>query len=249
MAEPALQRTIVFGATAAMARALVRRLAGRGAELVLVGRNAARLADVAADARLRGASAVHVEVADLDDVAGHEALVARCFAALPATAVVLVQGALAASDACEADPALAGRMLQSNLVGPALLAQRAALQLAARGGGVLVGVSSVAGDRGRQSNYAYGAAKGGFSIFLAGLRNRLFRRGVHVVTVKPGFVDSPMTAAIPKNALFVGPDAVAQAIERAVARRADVAYVPGFWRGIMLVIRHVPEAIFKRLSL
>ena len=109
-------------------------------------------------------------------------------------------------------------------------------------------ISSVAGDRGRQSNYFYGAAKGGLSTFLGGLRNRLFRRGVHVVTVKPGFVDTPMTAGMKKNALFVPPSAVAESIVRAVELRRDVVYVPWFWRAIMLFVRLVPERMFKRMS-
>lgn len=250
MGDAKLGRVVVFGATSAIAQAVVRRLAERGSALVLVGRSAERLADVAADARVRGARQVEAVAADLDQTDRHEALLRGAAAALGAIdAIVIAQGVLAASDACEADPTLAEALLRTNLVGPALLAQRAAGVLAEGGGGVLVGISSVAGDRGRQSNYAYGAAKGGLSIFLAGLRNRYARRGVHVLTVKPGFVDTPMTAAVPKNRLFVGPDVVARALLRGVERRRDVLYVPGFWRAIMLVIRHVPERIFKRLSL
>lgn len=250
MADGKLGRVVVFGATSAMAQAAVRLLAARGSALVLVGRAAERLADVAADARVRGARQVEVLTADLDQVDGHDGLLRSAAAALGGIdAVIIAQGVLATSDACEADPALAEAMLRTNLVGPALLAQRAAGLLAEGGGGTLVGISSVAGDRGRQSNYAYGAAKGGFSIFLAGLRNRYARRGVHVLTVKPGFVDTPMTAGIPKTRLFVGPEVVARALLRGVERRTDVLYVPGFWRAIMLVIRHVPERLFKRLSL
>ncbi len=246
-----LDRVAIFGATSAMAQETARLLAGRGAELFLVGRNPERLRAVADDARARGAARVELAQADLDDPARHGELLARAAEALGGRidAVLVAQGVLADSDACEADPAVAERMLVSNFVGPALLCQAAALRLAAQGSGALVAISSVAGDRGRQSNYAYGAAKGGLSTFLAGLRNRMFRRGVRVVTVKPGFVDSPMTAHLPKGALFVPPSAVAAAIVRAVERRRDVVYVPGFWRAIMLVIRLVPEAIFKRLRL
>lgn len=249
-AAPAVEKAVVFGATSAIAQQAVRLLAIRGAELVLVGRNAARLEAVAADARVRGARAVATEVADLDDRERHGPLLDEAFRILRRVDLVLVaQGVLAGSDACEASPETAERVLVSGLVGPALLLQEAGLRLAAQGGGALVALSSVAGDRGRQSNYAYGAAKAGLTAFLSGLRNRLHRRGVRVVTVKPGFVDTPMTAGVEKNALFVPPAVVARSILRAVERRRDVVYVPGFWRWIMLAVRSVPEPLFKRLSL
>lgn len=250
MARPPLEKVALFGATSAMAQEAARLLAARGAELFLVGRDPAKLAAVADDLRVRGARRVESAQADLDDVALHAGLLERAEVSLGRLdAVVVAQGLLGDSAACDRDPALARRVLQTNFVGPALLCEEAARRLAVRGAGTVVGISSVAGDRGRQSNYAYGAAKGGFSVFLDGLRNRMFRRGVHVVTVKPGFVDTPMTADVPKNALFVPPSTVARAIVRAVERRQDVVYVPGFWRMIMAVIRHLPERLFKRLSM
>ncbi len=249
-AAPALGKVVIFGATSAMAQATARLLAARGAELVLVARDPAKLEAVAGDARVRGASSVVAVQADLDDPRLHARLVDDAASALGRIDAVLVaQGVLADTEACEADPSKAERVLATNFVGPALLCEAVARRLSAQGDGVIVGISSVAGDRGRQSNYVYGAAKSGFSTCLAGLRNRMFRRGVHVVTVKPGFVDSPMTAHLKKNALFAPPAAVATAILRAVDRRRDVVYVPGFWRLIMLVIRHVPERIFKRMKM
>ncbi len=110
-------------------------------------------------------------------------------------------------------------------------------------------IGSVAGDRGRQSNYVYGTAKGALALFLQGMRNRLSKRGVQVLTIKPGFVDTPMTASFPKGPLWATPDKVAEDIEKAIDKRRDVLYTPGFWRLIMLIIKSVPEAIFKRLSL
>lgn len=242
-------RVVVFGATSAMAQATARLLAPRGAALFLVGRDAAKLGAVADDLRVRGAT-VHLAAADLDDTGRHPVLLEQAFATLGTVDVVLVaQGVLATSDAAEADLRIAERLLVTNFLAPALLCQAAANRLAAQGAGTVVAIGSVAGDRGRQSNYAYGAAKGGLATFLEGLRNRMFHRGVHVVTVKPGFVDSPMTAHLEKNALFAPPSAVARAILRAVERRRDVVYVPWFWRPIMLVIRLVPERLFKRLAL
>lgn len=250
MGEPDLHRIAIFGATSAMAQETGRILAGLGAELFLVGRDARKLEAVADDLRVRGAGRVETAAADLNDAAGHARLLDRAAEVLGRIDVVLVaQGLLGDQAASEASAADAELVLRTNFVGPALLAQAAASRLAAQGGGTLVAISSVAGDRGRGSNYVYGSAKGGLSLFLQGLRNRYFRAGVGVVTVKPGFVDTPMTAHLPKGPLFAPPEAVARAIVRAVRRRRDVVYAPGFWRAIMLVIRSIPERIFKRLSL
>jgi len=245
-----MEKVVVFGATSAMAQETARLLAARGAELVLVGRDPERLDAVAADARVRGARRVQAMAADLDDAERHAELLGRAASFLGRVDLVLLaQGLLAGSDACEADAALAERVLLTNLVAPALLLQRAAGLLAAQGSGTIVAISSVAGDRGRQSNYVYGASKAGLSTLLGGLRNRLFRRGVHVVTVKPGPVDSAMTDGLPRAPRRAAPSVVAAAIVRAVERRRDVVYAPGRWRVIMAVVRHVPEWIFKRLRL
>ena len=115
--------------------------------------------------------------------------------------------------------------------------------------GCLAVISSVAGERGRQSNYIYGAAKGGLNLFLQGLRNRLTQAGVTVITIKPGFVDTPMTTAFPKNALFASAETVGAGVYRAIMKKKDIAYVPSFWRWIMLIIRLIPERVFKRLAL
>jgi short-subunit dehydrogenase len=124
-------------------------------------------------------------------------------------------------------------------------------QFASKGRGLLAVISSVAGDRGRQSNYVYGAAKSGLDAYLQGLRNRLFKSGVQVLTIKPGFVDSPMTAHIEGRggALWAQPEDIAQGIVKAIEKRKDVVYLPGFWALIMLIVRSVPEWLFKRLSL
>jgi decaprenylphospho-beta-D-erythro-pentofuranosid-2-ulose 2-reductase len=246
----AVRKVVVFGATSAMAQQTVRLLAAANAELFLVGRDQDRLAAVAADALVRGAALADQAAADLDDTSRFDDLVASAFGRLGRVDLVIVaQGLLGDSRGCERDRALAARVLQSNFTAPALLLERVAARLADQGSGTIVAITSVAGDRGRQSNYVYGAAKGGLAIYLAGLRNRLFRHGVHVVTVKPGLVDTPMTAGVPKNRLFAPPSAVAVAILRAVQRRADVVYVPAFWRTVMWLVRLVPERVFKRMRL
>jgi decaprenylphospho-beta-D-erythro-pentofuranosid-2-ulose 2-reductase len=243
-------RIAVLGATSGIAEAVARRYASRGAVLLLVGRNRARLEAVRDDLRVRGAARAEVLVEDLDAVDRHAALVDAAEALLgPADVVLLAQGALGDPAAYAADGAAAARVLHTNLVAPASLLTLFAARMEARGHGTLAAIGSVAGDRGRASNYAYGAAKGGLALFLQGLRNRLARAGVAVLTVKPGFVDTPMTAHLPRNALFADPERVATCIVRALDRRRDVVYAPGFWRWIMLAVRAIPERLFKRLSL
>jgi short-subunit dehydrogenase len=139
--------------------------------------------------------------------------------------------------------------MEVNGTATAALALRAAARLEAQGHGTLAVITSVAGVRGRASNYVYGAAKAMVSTLLSGLRQRLHGRGVRVVDVRPGFVDTPMTAAFRKGALWAQPDKVARDIVSAVDRGAGVVYTPGFWRWIMLVIRHIPEFVFVRIKL
>jgi decaprenylphospho-beta-D-erythro-pentofuranosid-2-ulose 2-reductase len=244
------RKVVVFGATSAVAQQTVRLLASVHAEMVLVGRDPEKVAAVSADAVVRGAGLAEQIVADLDDSSRLDEIAASAFRRLGRVDLVVVaQGLLGDSSACERDGALAARLLHTNFTAPALLLERVAARMAEQGSGTIVAISSVAGDRGRQSNYVYGAAKGGLAIYLEGLRNRLFRSGVHVVTVKPGLLDSPMTAGIPKSRLFAPPSAVAIAILRAVQRRSDVVYVPGFWRVLMWIVRQVPERFFKRMRL
>jgi decaprenylphospho-beta-D-erythro-pentofuranosid-2-ulose 2-reductase len=245
-----MHKVVLFGATSAMAQETGRLLAARGAELFLVGRDERKLQAVMNDLEVRGATRVDAMVADLDDTTRFPAILDEAARILGRLDLVLVaQGVLGSQPDAEARGAVGGKLLHTNFVAPALLLQESANRLAAQQSGTLVAISSVAGDRGRQSNYFYGAAKGGLSTFLSGLRNRAYRDGVHVLTVKPGFVDTPMTAHLPKNALYAPPDRVARAILRAVEQKRNVIYVPGFWRAVMLVIRAIPESIFKRLKL
>jgi decaprenylphospho-beta-D-erythro-pentofuranosid-2-ulose 2-reductase len=241
-----LKRVLVLGATSAIAQETARLFAARGDALHLIARNPSRLTAVADDLRTRGASAVTTAAHDLDLDSGQ--LIAEAAAALGGIEIVLLaHGVL--GDAAEYDQSAeaAARVLQTNLVSPVALLTRIAPLLAR--GACIAAISSVAGDRGRKSNGVYGASKAGLDAFLSALRNRLFARGIRVVTIKPGFVDTPMTAHIPKNALFASPATVARGIVRAVDGSKDVVYLPFFWRLIMLVIRALPERIFKRLSL
>ena len=161
-----------------------------------------------------------------------------------------VVGLLGDQIADQGDAAAATRVLRTNFEGPALALEYFAGRMEASEEGVLVGISSVAGDRGRASNYIYGAAKAGFTAYLSGLRNRLAKTGVHVLTVKPGFVDTRMTEGmdLPK-ALTTTPEAVAETIVKAVQRRRNVVYVKPIWRLVMMIIRLIPEPVFKKTSL
>jgi short-subunit dehydrogenase len=241
-------RILVLGATSGIAQHVARRLVAPGARFFLVARDPAKLEAVAGDLRVRGA-AVESALADLDDLSAHEALVARADAALGGMDLAIAaQGVLGDPATYDRDGAAAARVLHANLVAPAALLTAVARTMAPRGAGCIVGLSSVAGDRGRRSNSVYGASKAGFTAFLSGLRSRLEPAGVQVLTVKPGPVDTAMSARFPKAPSFAPPDLVARDVVRAIRRGADVLYTPWRWRVIMAVVRAIPERIFKRLA-
>ena len=162
---------------------------------------------------------------------------------------LIAHGTLPDQAECEASAALTRQALQVNALSVIELLTELANRLQAQGSGTLAVISSVAGDRGRKSNYVYGAAKGMVSIFLQGLRNRLHSHGVRVITIKPGFVDTPMTESFDKGVLWARPDRVARDIVSAIDKGRDVVYTPWFWRYILWVIRGIPEGVFKRLGL
>ena len=246
-----MKKILIVGAASAIASACARLWAAEKAEFFLVARNAERLRQVADDLVARGATAAHVYALDMNDLAQHARMLDACFAALRTVDIALVaHGTLPDQAACERDVELALREFSSNglsvISALTLLANRMEPQRA----GVIAVISSVAGDRGRFSNYVYGTAKAAVSTFCEGLRARLFHAGVHVLTIKPGFVDTPMTRGLPLPAALVAtPERVARDIQRAIERRGNSIYTPGFWALIMLVIKSVPNFIFKRLKL
>jgi len=239
--------SVILGATSALGQAVARALASRDEALVLIARDARRLERVAADLRARGAS-VAVHTGDFDDLDTHASLLD---AVGEADDYWLFYGTLPDQHACEQDWEATAAALHTNFTSAASLLTRIANRLEPRGSGCIVVVSSVAGDRGRGSNYVYGAAKGALSLFCQGLRNRLSKHGVQVTTIKPGFIDTPMTAGIEKKPapLWATPERVAADMVRARDKGGDVKYTPWFWLPIMLIIKSVPERIFKRLSL
>ena len=239
---------VVVGATSAVAQGAIRIWARRGMELTLIARNPGELERVAADARVRGAPAVATVVGDLTSTTFIMDTISEM--AVPRVALI-AYGSLIDSSRADGDGAYLVSELNANFTSAALWAQSLAERMAADSakGGTIAVISSVAGDRGRGSNHAYAAAKAGLTAFCSGLRARMATRRVHVVTVKPGFIDSPMTAHIAKKgALWATPETIAKGIINAIDKKRDIVYLPGFWRWIMLVLAHVPEPIFKRLK-
>ncbi len=230
--------------------AVTRRLAQRPGHFMLVARNPRKLSTVAQDLVIRGAGAVDTWVLDLDDTAAHEGMLAAAVERMGGIDLALIaHGVLGDQAAAEADFETAAAILHTNFISAVSLCTWLANYFESRGRGTLAVISSVAGDRGRKSNYLYGASKGALNVFLDGLRNRVDREGVQVLTIKPGFVATPMTAHVQQNALFASPDRIAKGILRAVKRRKDVVYLPWYWGGIMLVIRLIPGAVFKKMNL
>jgi decaprenylphospho-beta-D-erythro-pentofuranosid-2-ulose 2-reductase len=249
-----MQNVLIFGATSAIAEATARIHAERGDRLMLVARDPGRLGTIADDLRIRGAAWVETRVFDANRFEDHRELVDSAFDdAFDGTGRVdvalIAHGTLPDQAACEADFDEALGEIRVNALGSVSLLTHLANRFEGQGGGVIAVITSVAGDRGRQSNYVYGSSKAMVSVFLQGLRNRLHRAGVAVVDIRPGFVDTPMTRDFDKGALWASPEQVARGIVAAVCRRRATAYVPWFWRYVMWVIRMIPETVFKRLRL
>lgn len=240
---------IILGATSSMARAMARQLSGDGATLLLCGRDMDDLAATATDCRARGAMEATALHFDARDSSTFPPILAAARATEGILNCAVFVGSMPEQSEIDADPQLIEGVTMDSHTGPATFLTMLAPEIEARGEGTVVGVTSVAGDRGRIGNYVYGAAKAGFATYLSGLRNRLTRSGGHVVTVKPGFVDTAMTFGIEGMFLVAPPDKVAKDIIKAVQKKKNVIYTPFFWRYIMLIIRLIPEFLFKKLSI
>jgi len=243
------QSWVILGASSAMARGFARRVAEQGGSVFLAGRDMADLQASAADCALRGAPVAEALAFDARKPAGFQAIFDRVTLEDGMLNVAVFVGSMPDQSDINADPGMIDGVVSDSFTGPARFLHGFAPLIEARGGGTVVGVGSVAGDRGRIGNYVYGAAKAGFATYLSGLRNRLTRAGGHVVTVKPGFVDTAMTWGLPGMFLVATPDDVARDILKAVEKKKNVIYTPFFWRYILLIIRHIPEAIFKKMSI
>lgn len=239
---------LVLGGMSDIGLAVAHGFAADGHPVMLAARDPDRLETARADIELRYRVEVSLHEFDVLETGTHPEFLDG-LPGLPEIAVCVV-GLLGDQEESERDMAAASLVMRSNYEGPAHVLGLLANRFAGRGSGAIVGVSSVAGERGRASNYVYGSAKAGFTAFLSGLRNRLSRSGVQVVTVLPGFVATRMTEGMDLPArLTAQPEEVAEAILKALRRGRDVVYVRGVWRLIMAVIRAIPERIFKRLSL
>lgn len=255
-----MQRIVIAGAGSAIAQEVAKIYAGEQASFFLIDRNEDLLPAVAHDLGVRGARHVEAVTADLTAFDQHAALLRRAVEALGGIDVVLIaHGTLPNQKECEESWEKTRQALEVNQLS-IMSFMMAAAEVMAEGDKAakktIAVISSVAGDRGRQSNYVYGTAKGAIAIFASGLRNRLVKSGIHVLTIKPGFVDTPMTAAFKKGILWAKPAVVARGIVRAIERQPrlwrgqrDIVYIPWFWRYIMFVINNIPERFFKRMSL
>jgi short-subunit dehydrogenase len=238
---------MIVGATSSIARAVAQEFASHGYGLVLVGRDLQELSAIASDVRIRSVTTVSTSGLDILDAQNQAEALRRWFQQQGDSldGVIVCVGYLGDQQLAQTDFAESARILNTNFTGCVSLLNVVANQFEARRSGFICVLGSVAGDRGRQSNYLYGSAKGGLAIYLEGLRNRLSRSQVRVITVKPGFVDTAMTFG--KSGLFLvsSPDYVARAVYRAIKTGRNTVYVPWFWRSIMLLIRFIPESIFK----
>ncbi len=243
-------RIVIVGATSAIAHETAKCFAQEGADLFLVGRSAEKLTAVANDLKVRGAKRVETFLLDVSDLDRHQEMFETALTALDGLDMLLIaHGTLGDQRKCELSVAETLKEFTNNCTSVISLLTISANYFELHKRGCIAVISSVAGDRGRQSNYVYGATKGALNVFLQGLRNRLSRSGVCVLTIKPGFVDTPMTASIRKGPLFASSRTVGQGIYQAMKQRKDIVYLPWFWRFIMFVVRSIPERIFKKMSL
>lgn len=245
-----MSNILILGATSAIAKKTTRLFSADEHNLYLVARNEDKLTSMKQDMLVRGATSVNFEKLDLSDDTQHEALIKRATETMGSIDTVLVAyGTLGEQKKSEKNYANTLKELQINCLSVISILTIIANQLEQQGSGSIAVISSPSGDRGRQSNYVYGTAKGALTIFLQGLRNRLAKSKVHVLTIKPGFVDTPMTKDFTKGLLWVSPEVISKGIYTAIKKKREVAYLPFFWRYIMLIIKSIPEKIFKHLSL
>lgn len=245
-----MKKILVIGATSAIAEHCARIWAARGDAVFLVGRNYDRIQTIAADLKVRGAGKIHIYSMDLNYMDCHEAMLNAAYDAMAGIDTVLIaHGKLSNQKACEESVEETLAEINTNALTTVSLLTHIANLFESKQAGTIAVISSVAGDRGRASNYVYGSAKAMITSFTSGLRQRLHKSNVTIVTIKPGFVDTPMTASFKKGLLWVKPAAVAVKIVQAIDTRKDEVYVPGFWWAIMIVIKAIPTIVFKKFSL
>jgi len=243
-------KILILGATSAIAQETAKCFARDGAELFLVGRSAEKLEAVQNDLKVRGAKCAETFALNLSDLDRHQEMIQAAIETLDGLDMALVAyGTLGDQHLSQQSVAKTLEEFTTNCTSVISLLTLLANYFEPRRHGCIAVISSVAGDRGRMSNYIYGAAKGAVTIFLQGLRSRLAKSGVAVVTIKPGFVDTPMTASLKKGLLFASPRRVGEGIYNAMKKGKEVVYLPWFWRYIMLIVKSIPEPVFKKMSI
>lgn len=245
-----MKNILIIGANSAIAKAAARLYAQEHCRIYLLARNAEQLALQKQDLEIRGATEVDYAVLDVNNFSHHEAAVDRVIDSFGRIDLALLcHGSLPDQVLCEENFDAALKEINTNALSVISLLTVLANHMTTQKGGCLAVITSVAGDRGRQSNYVYGAAKGMVSLYLQGLRGRMHHMGVHVIDIRPGFVDTPMTAAFKKGALWSSPEKVAQCLVHGINKNKHTVYAPGYWRIIMTVVCSIPETLFKRLKL
>jgi len=245
-----MKRILIIGATSAIAEHCARIWAAEGDALHLVARNEQHVQLIASDLKVRGDSEVTTYVTDLNNMDKHEKLLDVADAALGGVDIVLIaHGTLSNQKSCELSVHETLAEIQTNALSTISLLTLIANRFEAKKSGTICVISSVAGDRGRASNYVYGSAKAMVTAFTSGLRQRLYKSNVSVVTIKPGFVDTPMTTGFKKGVLWAKPTTVAVSIVKAIDKNKSELYAPAFWLVLIAVVKFIPEQIFRRISL
>ncbi|HBF13820.1 MAG TPA: short-chain dehydrogenase [Deltaproteobacteria bacterium] len=245
-----MKKILIIGATSSIAQETAKIFATSGAALFLVARNQEKMDILAKDLVIRGATQVETALFDATKMGNEEMFLKKIIQTFgDFDGVLMAHGFLPNQTECERSVEKTLETFQINALSFISLLTVLGNYFGERQKGFMAIITSVAGDRGRQSNYVYAAAKSAVHVFLQGMRQRLFKKGVHLLTIKPGYVDTPMTVGMKKNFLFASPQKIARGIVKAIEKRKDIVYLPWFWRWIMLMVRNIPEGKFKKLSL
>lgn len=245
-----MKNVIIFGASSAIAKEVAKLYAIEKANLYLIARDTFKLDLMQQDLTVRGAGSVHTAQFDANRFESHKTLIEHAFQSLVRIDVLLIaHGSLPNQEICQNDPTKTLEELNTNGVSVISLLTHAATKMELQQSGNITVITSVAGERGRQSNYVYGAAKSMVSTFVQGLAQRLSKSGVHVLDIKPGFVDTPMTAEFDKGVLWAKPEKVAQLIKKKIDRKSTFSYAPAYWFIIMTIVKSIPKSIFNRIKL
>lgn len=243
-------KIIIIGATSAIAKSTARLYAKQNSQLFLVGRNEKNLQELKVDLELRGASSVKGLAIDITKTKEHANVITKSIEFLEYIDIAIIcHGSLPDQTNCENDFSETKKAINVNGLSVISLCTEISKQFKTQKRGTLAVITSVAGDRGRQPNFIYGAAKSMVSTYLQGLRGKLLPFGVHVIDIKPGLIDSPMTAKFKKGALWSSPESVATKLVSGIDNKRHTIYAPSYWRFIMAAVCSIPDAIFKRLKI